>query len=65
MTTHSSISAWKIPWTDEPGGLCPLGRKESDMTEATWHALIMMTSTQNESFFLSEYLGNPTIWVTF
>ena len=20
MTTHSSILAWKIPWTDEPGG---------------------------------------------
>ena len=21
MTTHSSIHAWKIPWTEEPGGL--------------------------------------------
>ena len=21
MATHSSILAWKIPWTDEPGGL--------------------------------------------
>ena len=21
MDTHSSIVAWKIPWTDEPGGL--------------------------------------------
>ena len=21
MTTHSSILAWKIPWTEEPGGL--------------------------------------------
>ena len=21
MTTHSNISAWKIPWTEEPGGL--------------------------------------------
>ena len=21
MVTHSSILAWKIPWTDEPGGL--------------------------------------------
>ena len=21
MTTHSSILAWRIPWTDEPGGL--------------------------------------------
>ena len=21
MTTHSSILSWKIPWTEEPGGL--------------------------------------------
>ena len=21
MTTHSSILAWKVPWTEEPGGL--------------------------------------------
>ena len=21
MTTHSSILAWEIPWTEEPGGL--------------------------------------------
>ena len=23
MTTHSSIIAWKIPWTEEPGGHRP------------------------------------------
>ena len=32
MATHSSIIAWRIPWTEEPGGLySPWGRKESDM----------------------------------
>ena len=31
MATHSSILAWKIPWTEEPGG--PRGHKESDTTE--------------------------------
>ena len=25
MATHSSILAWKIPWTDEPGGLQSTG----------------------------------------
>ena len=25
MATHSSIFAWKIPWTEEPGGLQSLG----------------------------------------
>ena len=31
--THSSILAWKIPWTEEPGGLQSKGSQESDMTE--------------------------------
>ena len=31
--THSSLLAWRIPWTKEPGGPC--GLKESDMTEHT------------------------------
>ena len=25
MATHSSILAWRIPWTEEPGGLQPIG----------------------------------------
>ena len=25
MTTHSSIVAWRIPWTEEPGGLQSMG----------------------------------------
>ena len=25
MTTHSTILAWKIPWTEEPGGLQSMG----------------------------------------
>ena len=33
MATHSSILAWKIPWTEEPVGYSPWGRKESDTTE--------------------------------
>ena len=33
MATHSSILAWTIPWTEEPGGLRSWGCKESDKTE--------------------------------
>ena len=34
MATHSSILAWKISWTQEPGGLCsPWGGEESGTTE--------------------------------
>ena len=25
MVTHSSILAWRIPWTEEPGGLQSIG----------------------------------------
>ena len=32
-TTLSSILAWEISWTEEPGGYSSWGRKESDMTE--------------------------------
>ena len=38
MATHSSILAWKILWTEKPGRLQSMGRKESDMTLATTHA---------------------------
>ena len=31
--THSSILAWEIPWTEEPGRLQSMGSQESDTTE--------------------------------
>ena len=34
MATHSSILAWRIPWTEKPGaGYSPWGGKEQDKTE--------------------------------
>ena len=30
MAAHSSILAWRIPWTEEPGGLQTMGSQESD-----------------------------------
>ena len=33
MVTHSSILAWRVPWTEEPGGLEFMGlQKVADMT---------------------------------
>ena len=32
MATHSSILAWRIPWSEEPGRLQSMGLQESDMT---------------------------------
>ena len=37
MATHSSILAWRIPWTEELGGLQVHGVTESDTTE---HSLL-------------------------
>ena len=39
MAAHSSILAWRILWTEEPGGYSPQGRKESDTTEQRTHSL--------------------------
>ena len=33
MAAHSSILAWRIPWTEEPGGLQSMGSQESDTTQ--------------------------------
>ena len=52
MATHSSILAWNIPWTEEPGGLQSMGHKELDMTEHTSKAL---TSPSNVNERLAKY----------
>ena len=38
MATHSSILAWKIPWSGEPGGLQTMGLQSdtSEHTQRTW-----------------------------
>ena len=39
MATHSSILAWRIPWTEEPGGLSPRGHKKQNRHDwATPHS---------------------------
>ena len=35
MATHSSILAWGIPWTEEPGELQSIALQTLDTTEAT------------------------------
>ena len=35
MATHSSILAWRIPWTKKPDGLWSIGSQEWDTTEHT------------------------------
>ena len=35
MATHSSIQAWRIPWTEEPGGLQSMGSHRVRHNRAT------------------------------
>ena len=35
MAAHSSILAWKITWTEDPGGLQSIESQESDKTKVT------------------------------
>ena len=36
MATQSSVLAWKIPWTEEPGGLQSLGSQKSQTKQQCW-----------------------------
>ena len=54
MATHSSILAWRFPWTEEPGGLSLCGRKESDTTERLTHIIIMMSKIFCNTFHIKK-----------
>ena len=41
MATHSSILAWRIPWTEEPGGLQSLGSQRVRHDSATKQQLVL------------------------
>ena len=64
MATLSSTLAWRIPWTEEPGGLQSLGSQESDMTEQLAHIsllkgkLFQMRLQKNGKIFAENLLLN-------
>ena len=66
MAAHSSILAWRIPWTAEPGGLQSMAHKESDTTERP--ALLLSRHCANLDDFCKSsqksYEGNITCMET-
>ena len=42
MATHSSMLAYRIPWTEEPGGLQSTGSQMLDMTEWLPHTIYLL-----------------------
>ena len=59
MATHSSILAWGIPWTEEPGGLQSRGCKELDTTEQLTHRSTSMYKANTD--IKGEIDSNTTI----
>ena len=40
LATHSSVLAWRIPWTEEPGGLQSMGSQRVGHDESNLHACV-------------------------
>ena len=60
MAPHSSTLAWKIPWTEEPGGLHSMGREESDVTERLpFHFSLSYIGEGNGNPLQGSCLENP------
>ena len=62
MATPSSILAWRILWTEEPGGLQSMGQKESDKTERLNTAqyrlhIVIKQATINDSLLMKRGKG--------
>ena len=57
MATQSSILAWRIPWTEELGGLQSMGGKEWDTTEwLHFHFTMAYTAIVLIFFYISFFL---------
>ena len=60
MAIHSSVLAWKIPWTEEPGGLQSMGWQESDTTERLNHQKV--TQWKEDSIWKEKNCFLITSW---
>ena len=56
-TTHSSILAWEIPWTEKPGGLQSMGSQIVGCNLASKQHKAFLTSPQLEVTFPSDLTG--------
>ena len=57
MAMHSSTLAWKVPWTEEPGGLQSLRSQESDS--------LVIKPLPHRAALVAQLVKNlPTVWET-
>ena len=60
MAPHSSTLAWKIPWTEDPGGLQSMGSLELDTTERLhFHFSLSCIGEGNGNALQCSCLENP------
>ena len=60
MAPHSRTLAWKMPWTEEPGGLQSMGSLESDMIERLhFHVSLSCLGEGNGNPLQCSCLENP------
>ena len=63
MAAHSSIPAWRTPWTEEPGRLHSMGLQESDTTEQL--STVRTDSSDKFNFLAKIYCLNCAKWYKF
>ena len=53
MATHSSILAWRISWTEEPGRLQSMESQEQDTTERLSTVHVLLTTIKNQNIYMT------------
>ena len=62
MATHSNILAWRVPWTEELGGLQSMGCQESDITELLHFGALRILNLLSESLDLKAMVVSTVIY---
>ena len=48
MATHSSILVWRIPWTEEPGGLQSTGSQRDRQKQLSMSTIYLVSKTKQD-----------------
>ena len=61
MATHSSILAWRIPWTEEPGGLQSMGSQRVGRTRLSNFTVYRLLTRYLSKERIQSFLSHPLI----
>ena len=63
MATHSSILAWRIPWTEESGGLQPMRSKSQTQVSNSAHTVFIINACSREAPHVENPYWEPIICI--